>query len=372
MILHAVQSLKGGPASYFDEIIPDQIDRYGQENVALCVPDADLTYLSDRSREARIFSFPSRERSLRSLRDFHRAFRHSVRQFQPDIVHLHSSFAGAMGRMALLGTKRRPRVVYCSHGWAFDMKGGKSGALGTAVALVERALATQADSIANISQADQSSALKRGIGRGKSRVILNGVADLPVPALPKEAQQRALGMDPAKINLLFVGRFDQQKGVDIAVAAIRDLDPARYHLYLIGDYVVSARPGEGEADLASLPMVSLLGWKDRSALPPWFAAADALLMPSRWEGFGLAAIEAMRMQTAVVASRAGALPELVVDGHTGRLVPPDSHPALNQTLLSETKAGLHAYGRAGRERFEQLFTSARLNRELAALYAELV
>ena len=370
-ILHAAQSLKGGPASYFDEIIPDQIDRYGRENVALCVPDVDLAYISDRSREARAFPFSSSQRSIGSLRDFYRTFRDAVAQLKPDIVHLHSSFAGALGRIALLGAAHRPRIIYCSHGWAFDMNGGQSRAFGSAVAWVERVLAMQTDSIVNISQADQASAVDRGIGRGKNRIILNGVADLSPPDIPKEAQQQALGMDPTKTNLLFVGRFDRQKGADIAVSAMNAMDPAHYHLYLIGDYVVSSKPNENQPAILPSPAVSLLGWKDRSTLPPWFAAADALVMPSRWEGFGLAAIEAMRMKTAVIASRAGALPELVVDGHTGRLAPPDSHESLSQIFTTETKAALHAYGQSGRARFEDFFTSARLNQELAELYAEL-
>lgn len=370
-VLHVAQSLKGGPASYFDEIMPDQIDRYGAANIALCVPDADIRYLSKDSQKAQLYSFSSPKRSLQSLRDFHAAFKKSVTAFQPDIVHLHSSFAGAVGRFALLGSRRRPATVYCAHGWAFDMKGGKSGAMAAVVAQVERALAMRTDRIVNISQADQDSAMEWKIGRTKSRVILNGVADIAPPQRDKAALQQALGMDPEKINLLFVGRFDRQKGVDIAAAMAQRLPPENYHLHVIGDFVVSAKPAESAPVITASPTISLLGWKDRADLPPWFAAADALIMPSRWEGFGLAAIEAMRMRTAVIASRVGALPELVVDRETGRLVPPDDVPMLTQTLLSETKASLAAYGGAARSRFEARFTAARLNQNLADLYAEL-
>ncbi len=371
-ILHVVQSLKGGPASYFDETIPDQISRYGRENVALVVPGGDLQYLSDQTKAAQLYTFTNRMRNLKSLWQFYLAFRKAVQIFKPDIVHLHSSYAGAICRLPLLFSSRSPRIVYCSHGWAFDRgdinKGGLKKKLITGI---ERVLAWRTDLIINISEADHISALSYGIGKDKCVVVRNGISEFAPPIEPIHIRQERLGMDSAKINVLFVGRFDRQKGFDLVLDAFHHLDPERYHLHAIGDFVVSNVDGRGNGLGEVARNVSLLGWKQRGDLLPYFAAADVVVMPSRWEGFGLVAVEAMRMQTPVLATSVGALPELVVDKVCGRLISGLSVEALVEVLREEDKTSWREYGYRARLHFLENFTSARLNTALAGLYSQL-
>ena len=84
-------------------------------------------------------------------------------------------------------------------------------------------------------------------------------------------------------------------------------------LHVIGACVNEDRTEEPASN------VNILGWLPRHAIDRYYAAADAVVMPSRWEGFGLVAIEAMRNGTAVIVSNRGALPELVEDGKTGHV-----------------------------------------------------
>jgi len=372
-ILHVVQSLKGGPASYFDETVPDQVTRYGADNVALVVPTDDLQYLSGVTKSAKFYTFASRKRSARSLVQFHAAFRRALQEFQPDIIHLHSTFAGAICRASLMFSKSRAGVIYCSHGWAFDMGGAEKPSLKKRLIVqVEKMLAWRTHLVINISEADQTSALRHGIGRGKSVVVYNGVSDHAPLEETRHAAQERLGMDTAKVNVLFVGRFDRQKGFDTAVEAFHKLDPARFHLYAIGDFVVSNARRESDRLALSADNISLLGWKHRSELPPYFAAADVVVMPSRWEGFGLVAVEAMRMNTPVLAASVGALPELVIDRVCGRLVESGDADGLAKVLEEESKTSWHDYGRQARSQFLDKFTSGRLNATLANLYSKLI
>ena len=96
------------------------------------------------------------------------------------------------------------------------------------------------------------------------------------------------------------------------------------------------------------------------------------MLASRWEGFGLVALEAMRAGKPVVASRVGGLPELVEDGVTGRLAPAVSATLLAQALLQDDPDTLVRMGAAGRLRYATAFTAARMNADLLALYADLV
>lgn len=370
-VLHVVQSLKGGPASYFDETIPHQIARYGSENITLVVPADDLQYLSEATRQAQIRTFPSRARSVKSLMALHSSFREALDDFEPDILHLHSSFAGAVCRSSLVFSAHSPRVIYCSHGWAFDRGEKDHGSLVKRFTVaIEKMLAVRTDLIINISEADQRSALGHGIGAGKSVVVHNGVAECDPPQESRLLLQERLGMDPTKINALFVGRFDHQKGFDLLIDAFRHLDPVRYHLHAIGDFVVSDCGTIKEA-ARDMNHINFLGWKQRDELPPYFAAADVVIMPSRWEGFGLVAAEAMRMQTPVLATSVGALPELVKDRVCGRLIASASADELVHVLLEENKADWRRYGQRARIQFLENFTSARLNESLSRLYAQL-
>jgi hypothetical protein len=105
---------------------------------------------------------------------------------------------------------------------------------------------------------------------------------------------------------------------------------------------------------------------------PFLAAADLLVMPSRNEGLGKALVEAMALGRAVVATRVGGIPSVVVDGETGSLVSPDDPAALARAVTELLKdPGLrHRMGDAGRRRAEQ-FSLAVMESRLLDLYREL-
>jgi glycosyltransferase involved in cell wall biosynthesis len=114
--------------------------------------------------------------------------------------------------------------------------------------------------------------------------------------------------------------------------------------------------------------VTWLGWVPHHELHVLVRAHDALVVPSRWEGFGLVALEAMRAGRAVVASDRGSLPEIVDDGRTGVLVRPLSPERLAATLGALTRPQLESMGAAGRRRYEDEFTAERMNRQTLDLY----
>jgi glycosyltransferase involved in cell wall biosynthesis len=104
----------------------------------------------------------------------------------------------------------------------------------------------------------------------------------------------------------------------------------------------------------------------------WYRRASVVLHPVRWEGFGLALLEAMLCARPVVASSVSAIPEIVVDGETGTLVAPDDPEALARAasaLLGDPERA-RALGEAGRARAEAEFSVARMAERTAAVYDE--
>lgn len=161
-------------------------------------------------------------------------------------------------------------------------------------------------------------------------VVFNGIdTTLFRPVAPEPTLAR---LSDAPL-LLWVGRLQPWKGVDVAIRALRQIP--RAHLVIVGD-------GETRADLERLTRelgladrVRFLGALPRERLPAMYAAADLLLATSfASETFGIGLVEAQACGLPVVASRFGGFPEVIDEGRTGLLVPPRDPAALAEAVCS--------------------------------------
>ena len=360
-IVHVAETIRGGPATYLDTVVPLQIRDLGPDEVACIVPREhvdDLVHVPAVC--TRLISHNRRPGNLvRSLL----RIRRMLRDEQPDILHVHSSFAGMLVRLpylVLLG--RRPPLVYCAHAWSFTMEvpQWKRQLYG----FIERVLARPTDAIINISDFEVQAAIAAGIPASKCVRIYNGVRDVPADA---DGVPRDTPLDPRCLNLLFVGRFDLQKGLDILLLAMRRVERADLRLYLVGAQVRSTD------DTPDLPAnVVSLGWLAPDQLDTYYRAANAVVVPSRWEGFSLVAAEAMRNGTPVICSDRGALPEVVADGESGIVFALDPPERLVELLAALDRERLAHMRPAARARFVELFTDEAMHQQLMALYREVL
>ena len=354
-ILHVAESAQGGVGTYLAEILTDQTRRFGADTVRALVPIQHAAHISGVDRRLFI-TWRRAERSVFGILRLAQTVRQAVASFRPDIIHAHSSIAGGVIRL-LYGWGRPPfQIVYCPHGWAFDRR---SRALKKRlIERIERSLAPAADHIVVISEHEHREALRIGIAADRVAVILNGIADIP-PTRPAR-------WEDDRVKVLFIGRLDTQKGFDTLLDAIEPLRE-QMSLRVIGKAVA----GPATAPRPRRSEVEYLGWRSLAEVATEIAAADVVVVPSRWEGFGLVALEAMRGGCAVVASGVGGLREIVVNGETGYLVPPDNPERLMRVLGLHDRMTWHAMGAAGRQRYETMFTAQRMNDEIAALYHDL-
>ena len=150
-------------------------------------------------------------------------------------------------------------------------------------------------------------------------------------------------------------------------------------LALLGGPEVREQPASGylEASLARLPAdararIRLHGKRPHDELPAFYRRADVLVVPSLSEAFGKPAVEAMASGLPVVATRVGGIPEVVADGETGLLVPPNDPVALAEAMgrLAADPALRARLGAAGRARAEERFSYDRIAREVETLDEE--
>ena len=160
--------------------------------------------------------------------------------------------------------------------------------------------------------------------------------------------------------LLFVGRLRIRKGVEVLLEALRELRGR-----VPGVVLKIAGDGEHRAALerkaAGLGLaVSFLGTRDGSEVRTLLAGAAALVVPSIYEGMPLVVLEAMERGVPVVASAVSGIPEVVVDGETGWLVPPEDPEALAGALEEVLADAPEARrrGEAGRRRIEERYRPA--------------
>ncbi len=171
-----------------------------------------------------------------------------------------------------------------------------------------------------------------------------------------------------------VCRLVPQKGVAYALEAMAKLMPQypNLHYILVGEGGLRAELEQYAETLGIAERVHFLGW--RTDVPELMAQFDIFLAPSLWEGFGLVFLEAMAQSVPVVASRVSAIPEVVLDGETGVLVPPKDSTEIASAIqkLLDAPELAKKMGMAGRLRLETHFSPQRMIDQTIALYREVM
>ena len=221
---------------------------------------------------------------------------------------------------------------------------------------IERSLARRAARVICITDALRRFNVGRvGLPAAKLEVVHYGMDEPPAAWGPNDFEL------PEGRIVAAVARLEPQKGLDVAVEAMRGLDAS---LVVLG--VGPER--ERLETLAREHSVRLLLPGRVGDVASVLRRADLLVHPARWEGFGLALLEAMLCSLPVVATRVSSIPEIVADGETGVLVPPDDAPAL-AAALRRVLDDPGAMGAAGLTRARAEFSVARMAERTLAVYA---
>ena len=315
--VNSESQFSGGEQQLF--LLMQGLRERGHHNVLFCRPGSQC------ERAAREHGFEVHTIGLRNNLDFWSTLRlwRAIRRSRAQLVNLHTGCANWLGGWAAR-MARVPAVTIRR----MDRKVRR----GLRTRLIYRSL-TQAT--VAISPAVVDCLTQAGVAKGSIALITDAVDPDALQPLRSAAEMReALQIDDNRQVLLALASLDRRKGLDILLTALAEL---RHHHPDLDPLLLIAGAGpEQEAleqQVASLSLqasVRLLG--RRNDAPDLLGLADAFVLPSRREGMGVAALEAMAVGCPVVASRVGGLQITVKDELTGLLVPPEDPQALTEAL----------------------------------------
>lgn len=311
-----------------------------------------------------------------------------------DVVHAHTwytHFAGLLARQAYgIPLVLTVHSLEPLRPWKREQLGGGYDVS----SWIERTALESADAVVAVSRETREDVMRLfDVVPERIHVIHNGIdADFYHPDPATDALQRH-GIDPAVPYVLFVGRITRQKGIVHLVRAIRHLDPGIGVVLCAGMPDTPEIAAEMEAGVAAAqaerPNVVWIGeMVSREHARQLYSHAAVFCCPSVYEPFGIINLEAAACETPVVASAVGGIPEVVVDGETGLLVPvelrsddpmspidPDRFElnlagAIN-ALMADT-ATREVMGRAARRRAVERFSWDRIAAETVDLYRSLL
>lgn len=352
-VVHVAHTIAGGIASFFEEIAPYQNAAFGKSNVKFLIPSGSESHLPSID-PAQIITIAATSRKPGALLTFGRAANESIKQLKPDILHLHSSFAGALLRILVQTGPKKPCIIYCPHGWAFSME--TSTLRKWIYAAVERVLARRTSLLLVNSESEHDLAISFGLPRAKVRTVKNGVCWTPAP--------NANGKT-GPLSLAFIGRHDRQKGIDILLETIERFSLRHIHFHIVGESVLGAEHSDPPF---ARDNVTFHGWLSRVETMKLLHHVDGIVMPSRWDAAPIVAIEAMRAGVAIIGSNRGALPEIIQDGVGGYIFDINEADSLGRLLERIDADELRRLGMTARARWESEYDADRMNRLTVEAY----
>lgn len=354
-VLHVCETIRGGVATYlrmFHHALHDVVDS------VFVIP---AQHRDDLDPSIAVRSFDHSGRGPASIGRLARVAMREARAFNPDVILFHSTFSlGAMGIMRLRGVPGA--YVYCPHAWS-RLRFSEQPAKRFLVAAVEGRLAGLSDTVLNISRNDRALASSNGY-RGHHVVVENALSDVS-----STTGDPPFEISADTINLLFVGRFDRQKGLDILLDALSDARSRNPALRL---HVIGAKVQDGpDIDRDMTRDVTFHSWVPPERLVDFYAHADAVVLPSRWEGLPMVLIESLRAGTPVLLSSRSGMGELIDDRHAGRVLPL-SRKSFAEALSELDREELAVWRAGARRTYERRYSEARFRTETLAVLEDAI
>jgi glycosyltransferase involved in cell wall biosynthesis len=319
-------------------------------------------------------------REISPLRDLLATIRLArlIRKERPQILHTHTAKAGTVGRVAarLAGSRKPPIVVHTFHGHVLRGYFGPGRTL--FFRLLERWLAAGTTALIAVSPQVRDDLVALGVARKERFVVIRLGIELDERVAPEQngraESRRYLGIPGDRFAVGWIGRMTAVKRTDDVLIAFKSLRDSGVDavLCMVGDGPDRLQLEQRAHELGVARDTVFLGYQEDVA--PFYAAFDALVLPSGNEGTPVTVIEALAAERPVVATRVGGVPDVVRDGEDGFLVEAGATDDLADRLgrLARDPDLRARMGRKGRERVLPRYAVDRLVDDVDELYRSLL
>lgn len=317
-VLHITQATIGGTLEYlklfFNHINKDEYEVY------LACPSYGPMKKEIEDMGVKVYPLEmTREISLKDDLNSFMEMKKLIKRVNPDIVHLHSSKAGVLGKIASYLNKIP--CIYNAHGWSFSMN--VSDKKKKVYSLIEKYTSLFCDKIVNISEYEHNLAKQYNIASDKKMITIHNGID--IEKYEKSNYSRTdtleeLGIQQECFIVGMVARISEQKDpikfIEIAKEVCSAIENA--YFVLVGDGELREQVEELIMKYDLKDRVKITGWVDD--VNKYISVFDVGILTSKWEGFGLVLTEYMAGKKPIIASNIGGIPELIEDNYNGILV----------------------------------------------------
>jgi teichuronic acid biosynthesis glycosyltransferase TuaC len=279
----------------------------------------------------------------------HFVSRYTIKNIQPkpDLIHAHFSYPDGFGMIGLAKRWNIPLVI--SALGTIERKVAYEGSY-TSRQIIEAM--NFADRILSVSEDLKLHIVNLGINENKVIVVPNGVDIEKFKPLKKNNARNLLNLPVDKKIVLFVGSLRSIKGVDYLIEAAKDFVNTNAELYIVGrDDGLKRSLVKMVQELKITDFVKFIGPVNHEDIPLWISASDILVLPSLSEGRPNVVLEAFACEVPVVATDVGGIPELMINGEMGYLVPAKNSLELSKKVnkLLEDENLREKMGKLGRK-----------------------
>ncbi|MFK2826905.1 glycosyltransferase family 4 protein [Bacillus sp. B190/17] len=350
----------GGAQVHVRDLV-SSLDRMGHELYIMA--GSENVVCQSSTHHIPYFHIKHLHRSIHLIQDI-KAFieiRNKLKQLNPDLLALHSSKAGMIGRAA--GWSLGIPTVFTAHGWSFTE--GVSPRRRYFYALCEKLIGKLSAGVITVSQYDRELAEKYRIVRNeKITTIHNGVIDNHIHELSKPARHPP--------RMVMIARFAEPKQQQAVVEALNYMREFDWQMDFVGDGPLREAVEAHVNQLGLSDRIRFLG--DRHNIEEILSQSQIFILLSKWEGLPLSILEAMRSGLPIVASDVGGVKETIKPSYNGFLIPRDNEKELinKLTFLINDPFIRKEMGDASRKLYLEKFTFERMLNETVDFYEKVI
>lgn len=296
-ILHIVEAFGGGVFTFLVDLVNNTCDEYDIVLACSIRPQTPNDYKNYINKKVKIIELESGSRDISITKDFKSFFeiRKIIKDENPDIVHLHSSKSGFLGRMAC--NDKKIKVLYNPHGFAF-LKEDESKIKKNIYKFLEYIAAKKCGTIIGVSKGEYEEALKLS---KKSYLINNGIDTKTLPIMDDKEDRNG------KLKVCTIGRISYQKNPEMFNEIAKKFPNIKFTWIGTGNMI----------DTLNSDNIEITGWKSKDEALKLMNSSDIFILTSLWEGLPIALLEAMYYRKICIVSNCIGNRDVINNGING-------------------------------------------------------